>query len=343
MFFMSLPFRLVLSGESSPSDAAEHDWAVVFPSLRRRLLCNMTAPEESWRLLDFGCGYHAPLVQMWAESVHEIRGVDIEPCFFQDGRGPLFAERRKTLGVLRATKWATVHYDWYAAYTSELRKRVLSSPNRRPLLLHSYDGARLPFVDDAFDAVYSNAVIEHVTDVSRAAAEMARVTRCGGLVDVVWHNFFSPSGGHRSARAVARSPWGHLVGEPSGSVLNRLQPEEIVDAFSRHVKILSVQRMDAAYRVEGEQGFRPEGADLLTQAWRSRLHWLSDDTLTTRAFLLQGCVGRVDRDWTSRRRCKPACRKMTGTSTDNWFVETGAAPPLGGGPTPDATAPWGLQ
>ena len=309
---MSLAFHLVLSGERSPSDAAEHDWAVVFPSLRGRLLSFMTAPEGGWRILDFGCGYHAPLVQLWAESGHDIQGVDIEPCFFEDGRGRLFAERRKTLGLLRAMKWATVRYDWYAAYTRELRKHLPCSAKRRPLPLHSYDGAHLPFADDSFDAIYSNAVMEHVADVSEAAAEMARVSRSGGLIDVVWHNFFSPSGGHRSPREVARSPWGHLVGGRLGSALNRLQPEEIVDAFSRHMKIILVQKMDAEYRVEGEEGFSPEGADLLTQAWRSRLPGLSVDTLTTRAFLLQGCVEHAERVERNRPRPDGVCERGEG-------------------------------
>jgi SAM-dependent methyltransferase len=290
---MSLNSWFVLRGGHSPSDAAEHDFSVVFRSLRRRLEQRSTMPEQSWRLLDFGCGYHAPLVQAWLETSQEVRGVDVEPCFFQDGRGRLFAERRKTLGLLRATKWATVRYEWYAAYARELRKHLVSPLMSSRLPLDSYDGKRLPYPDGSFDAVYSNAVMEHVDDVALAAAEMSRVTRRQGLIDVVWHNFFSPTGGHRGAQDVARSPWGHVVGEPVGSALNRLPPEEIVRAFSDHMTVLSVQRMDAEYRVEGEPGFRAEGAELLTDAWRSRLGGYTVEELTTRAYVLQGCIEEV--------------------------------------------------
>ena len=39
------------------------------------------------------------------------------------------------------------------------------------------DGCRLPFTDNAFDLVFSNSVIEHVTDQRAFASEVARVGR----------------------------------------------------------------------------------------------------------------------------------------------------------------------
>lgn len=46
------------------------------------------------------------------------------------------------------------------------------------------DGHSLPFLDNAFDAVFSQAVLEHMADPYRAAAEIARVTKPGGLIYV---------------------------------------------------------------------------------------------------------------------------------------------------------------
>ena len=43
-------------------------------------------------------------------------------------------------------------------------------------------GQRLPFRDAAFDAVYSNAVLEHVTDPFGCAREMMRVLKPGGRI-----------------------------------------------------------------------------------------------------------------------------------------------------------------
>lgn len=48
------------------------------------------------------------------------------------------------------------------------------------VLFHMADG-RLPFADASFDAICSNQVIEHVTDLELAVSEIARVLRRGGV------------------------------------------------------------------------------------------------------------------------------------------------------------------
>jgi ubiquinone/menaquinone biosynthesis C-methylase UbiE/uncharacterized protein YbaR (Trm112 family) len=47
------------------------------------------------------------------------------------------------------------------------------------------DGERLPFADSAFDVVYCVAVLHHAIDLQAMVAEMARVTRRGGVVAVL--------------------------------------------------------------------------------------------------------------------------------------------------------------
>ena len=44
-----------------------------------------------------------------------------------------------------------------------------------------YDGGRLPFADEEFDACVSNYVLEHVTDPDTHFAEVARVLKRGGI------------------------------------------------------------------------------------------------------------------------------------------------------------------
>ncbi|MFN7709496.1 MAG: class I SAM-dependent methyltransferase [Holosporales bacterium] len=46
------------------------------------------------------------------------------------------------------------------------------------------DGHALPFADDTFDAVFSQAVMEHMRDPYLAAREIARVTKPGGIIYV---------------------------------------------------------------------------------------------------------------------------------------------------------------
>jgi SAM-dependent methyltransferase len=51
------------------------------------------------------------------------------------------------------------------------------------------DGARLPFPDASFDAVYANAVLQHVPDATAVVREVRRVARPGAVVgvgDVDW-------------------------------------------------------------------------------------------------------------------------------------------------------------
>ncbi|MEA2406357.1 MAG: hypothetical protein QOE69_476 [Thermoleophilaceae bacterium] len=58
----------------------------------------------------------------------------------------------------------------------------------------AYDGGTLPFPDDRFDLTFAICVVHHVEppDRPRLLAEMARVTRPGGLVAVFEHNPLNP-------------------------------------------------------------------------------------------------------------------------------------------------------
>ena len=105
---------------------------------------------------------------------------------------------------------------------------------------------------------------------------------------MLWHNFYSPSGGHRSAGDESRSPWGHLTGESAvPCFLNRKHPEEIQAEFGRRLTVLRVVGADGNRSLEGDIGFELEGADQLNDGWRQRIPGVADRMLTTRAFLIQ--------------------------------------------------------
>lgn len=66
----------------------------------------------------------------------------------------------------------------YAGHLETVGLDIYASPNTRVVA----DAHDLPFVDESFDAVWIQAVLEHVLDPARVAAEIWRVLRPDGLV-----------------------------------------------------------------------------------------------------------------------------------------------------------------
>ena len=86
-------------------------------------------------------------------------------------------------------------------------------------------GEQLPFVDNSFDLILSNEVIEHVTDDRAAVAEMARVARPGGRVVIFAPNRWYPVEQHgvywRGEYRFGNTP---LVNYLPNPLRNRLAP-----------------------------------------------------------------------------------------------------------------------
>lgn len=261
----------------------------VYLKLRARLWGLLQEPlPQGLRVLDLGCGYTYPNVALFNAAGIEACGADVESVFFRDGRLATFRQRLRERGLLRAVLCAGPRYTEDQRYFSELARLAQATLEHRTLSLHTYDGRRLPFADGTFDVVCSNAVLEHVEDLDAFVGETDRVLRTGGVVDMLWHNFYSPSGGHRGADDEARSPWGHVTGEsPLSCFLNRKRPDEMLAAFEGRMTVLGIVGADVNHSLEGDLGFEPEGLDRLNEDWRSRLPGLSDRLLTTRGFLIQ--------------------------------------------------------
>jgi SAM-dependent methyltransferase len=285
-------FREALSTIGSADRAREqarHDHENVYLRLRSRLAHRLGGPLPAGsRVLDLGCGYRYPNVALFHADGIDVSGADVEPVFFRDGRLATFRERRREKGLLRGISHAGPRFSECRSYYSELSRLAGVELEHGALSLHTYDGQRLPFADGTFTAVCSNAVLEHVEDLPAFVAELDRVLVPGGLVDMLWHNFYCPSGGHRLGSDEVASPWGHITGEsPAPCFLNMKKPEEIEAVFGKRLTVLRVIGAGRDHSLEGEAGFEPEGAGLLDQQWRSRLPGLSDRLLTTRAFLIE--------------------------------------------------------
>lgn len=93
-------------------------------------------------------------------------------------------------------------------------------------------GEDLPFADDSFDAIFCVTVIEHVADVDRCLAEMARVMRPGGVLYLEAPNYLWPFEPH--VRAVMPP----LCPKPLLRLLVRLQGNARNAGYVDHLKFV---------------------------------------------------------------------------------------------------------
>lgn len=124
----------------------EHWWDDSFTEF----LAETLRPRPGNRILDVGCGEGLAEVAIGRLQVSQVRlfGVDLVPA------------------------------------KAAAAKRVTESHNQR-VRFAAGDAARLPFKDGTFDSTFCVAVLQHVSHVAAAAAEIARVTASSGRVVVV--------------------------------------------------------------------------------------------------------------------------------------------------------------
>jgi SAM-dependent methyltransferase len=132
----------------------------------------------------------------------------------------------------------------------------------------SYEqGDALPYEDDAFDLSFAICVLHHVPPEGRASlgAEMARVTRRGGLVAVFEHNPWNPLT-RKAVRDCSFDEDAVLLSRPETSRLLRgadLEPAE--SAFI----IFFPQNTPRLERIERRLGWLPLGAQYYVACRRS--------------------------------------------------------------------------
>jgi SAM-dependent methyltransferase len=92
----------------------------------------------------------------------------------------------------------------------------------------------LPLASGAVDVCFSSNVLEHVGDWRAMLAEMARVTRPGGIVFVAFTNWLSPWGGHET------SPWHYLGGNRAARRYRRKYGRPPKNRYGRSLYPVSV-------------------------------------------------------------------------------------------------------
>ncbi len=271
-----------------PIGRAEHDYRHVFlkslTDLRRLCSC----PLDQARLLILGCGYTYPEVVLYTPRVSFVAGLDVMGAFYRDGILATFRDLRARGGhpALALLKALIYRYK-FARYYRHLARLANLPIHHEAYTLLTYDGYTMPFPDDHFDVVMSNAVLEHVSDMERLAKEVFRVTKPTGISYHLWHNYYSLSGGHVGPEIYTRYPWGHLRGLYETRGVNRLLPEDIVNAFAQYFTILALYPVDAKHAKQGvDEDFAYEGENLLTPELRQELAAYPESLLLTRAYLI---------------------------------------------------------
>lgn len=111
-------------------------------------------------------------------------------------------------------------------------------------------GERLPFIDSAFDAVFSAYVFRNLDSVPDTLAELARVLRPGGMagiVDLGRPTNTTAAALHRAGSKVVLGAVGRLVGNPEeyrylGESLGKLPQPEVMFAHGP-LDLVDVWRM----------------------------------------------------------------------------------------------------
>ncbi len=150
-------------------DAAYRDLLEAAPADRRWLLVQTLATGPSRRALqgslpiaagarvvDIGCGYGASSLELAALRPVAVTGIDTDEQVLEVARSAAAA----VTGRSALPPGSTVTFDVGDAY-------------------------ELPFPDGSVDAVYSRFVFQHLAEPGRAAAEIFRVLRPGGLCCIV--------------------------------------------------------------------------------------------------------------------------------------------------------------
>lgn len=224
-------------------------------------------------ILDVGCGRRYPLTLLLHSFGNKVVGIDLAyvgintPSIVRWWRA-LRADGLEALA--RSFSYTILMKD--RAYYKTVR-RICDFPlTTRGIEIRRMNVEHLAFSDETFDIVVSVAVFEHVANVPKAASELKRVMKKGGVIYITIHVFTSLSGGHHPdwTDPCKVPPWDHLRQKryPVPVYLNKLRKHEFLSIFGKEFEILEV--------LEPSTGV---GKDLLTPEIRAELLDYSEEEL----------------------------------------------------------------
>ena len=264
---------------------AKHDYRNVFLKTKRDIsrLLNESLAEAS--ILVLGCGYAYSDVILFSQIAPNVVGLDTINAFYRDGITATYRDLRRANGFLKGLiNTIRLQTNTHRYYKCLRKFGAIISHNTYEL--SSYDGCWMPFEDDTFDVVLSNAVLEHVTDLTTLFREVYRVTKPNGISRHHWHNYYSFSGGHVPPMLCKRHPWGHLRRKYTAPHdLNKVKPREVVQCLGEYFHDIRLYQVDREHNKKGiDDNFRYEHEDLLSPTLRRELREYPVELLLTRSY-----------------------------------------------------------
>ncbi len=255
-----------------PTRFANHEVHNVFEKTFRDLKRFGFAEIRGKRILDLGCGQRYSFALQCAAEEAKVTALDInyiKPDFLPVA----FYRTIRHNGIKRALKSIVRRILWdkgfYKALENSAEKPLKSYQSRINFIVSAPENANYPLPSTSFDLIASIAVLEHVMDVKKFAAEVARLLDHGGYFYAIIHNYFSLSGGHNvewqfedefPSRTVPA--WDHLRENryPAWTYLNQYKPEQYKDAFSNFLSIQHFEGVGINHdpgELEGERFLTP--------------------------------------------------------------------------------------
>ncbi len=273
---------------------ADHDFFICFAKSRRDISDNLEKPLKECSVLVMGCGYRYADVLLYSTCAKEVFGIDVIKVFWRDGFVKYFIHNMRMAkslkDVLRCINMCIknhlgVKHRYYDRLVTHIGKKV----SHKDLNLISYDGHKIPFENNRFDVVVSNAVLEHVKDVRLVIKEMARVSVKNGVNYHLYHNYYSFSGNHKPDALNRRYPWGHLRGliRTNSNHLNKVRISDVERCYRKYFRDVSIFCVDRDHHKKGiDEEFSWEEAELF-EPYREELEKkFFAELLLSRGFLI---------------------------------------------------------
>jgi len=194
-------------------------------------------------VLEVGVGQRPVQLAYFATRAKRAVGIDTDLVPARAALSDYFEmwKRNGSLRTLKTVARRTLGMD--AEFRTEVA-RQLGLQRFPDLTMLAMDASATTFAAESFDAIYSRAVFEHLSDPRAVLREMQRILKPGGAVVIFFHLYTSDTGCHDTrifAGRRAQIPyWSHLRPEHrhlihENTYLNRLRIAEWRRIFSEEL------------------------------------------------------------------------------------------------------------